>query len=256
MNISDDENKIPGFEELAPLESFDDNVFISDNPDEQKVCDLVLTLSLIYNDLKNYMWALDQLEKTKPKKRRIARYNGQHSGFNLHMNRLFYAHIRALYDVVNKNQDVIKLPLFEKTIKTLNPDLRELWLALVSIATDGRVNGLDKSIKKVLEQIRHTSISHYNISEIGRGYKEFFSKNPMRAFISHGNKMGKTRFYFADAAIEGYISGILGSEIKNLISNIDPFMDRVVLTLYNIVINFIQNTRNSPFRSEKEVEVE
>ena len=250
--MKENENIIPGFEELAPLESFDNKVFISDDREEQMVCSFVLTLSLIYNDLKNYMWAINQIGKTKPKVKRIAAYNGQHSGFDFHLNRLFFAHIRALYDVIYRNQEVLKHPLFTKTINSLSKELQELWFSLVAIATDGKIEGLDKTTKKVLEQIRHKVISHYDITEIEKGYKEFFSKNPMRAYISYGNSMPKTRFYFADAAVDGYFNVILGAELKELIANINPFMDRVVLTLYNIVIKFIQSTRRAAFQSEEE----
>ena len=218
--FTDTDVAMSGFGELAPLESFDCKAFISDDVGEQKVCSFVLTLALIYNDLKNYVWALSQMGRTRPAIKRISRLNGQHAGIELHLNRLFYAHIRALYDVINNNQDLLKHPLFEKTISSLDQDLRKLWASLVSVSTDDKIVGVDKNTKRILEQIRHKSISHYDIAEIERGYKDFFHNNPMRAYISHGKTMGKTRFYFADAAIDGYLNGKMQAGIEEIIANI------------------------------------
>jgi hypothetical protein len=50
---NDPKHHLPGFDTLARLQTFDPNAFIANDKQEQKVCDFILALALIFNDLKD-----------------------------------------------------------------------------------------------------------------------------------------------------------------------------------------------------------
>jgi hypothetical protein len=76
---------IEKIDDLAKLESFDPLAFEADGTASQDVCNFVLTLALIFNDLKDLVYAHVTLQTQKPiGSFRISRPWGAYSGIDLH----------------------------------------------------------------------------------------------------------------------------------------------------------------------------
>jgi len=72
--------------------------------------------------------------------------------------------------------------------------------------------------------IRNKVAFHYDCKEIYKGYRRHFFRNgnpTEQAFVSRGDSMKRSRFYFADAAGEGYFQSQFDSV------EVDKFMKRV-----------------------------
>jgi hypothetical protein len=74
---------------LSLLETFDSRAFAPDDTYSQQVCDVVLSLALVFNDLKDVLVAHDLLATAAPKERAaISAEVGEYNGLVLHLVRL------------------------------------------------------------------------------------------------------------------------------------------------------------------------
>ncbi|MFC1490622.1 hypothetical protein ACFL6K_05375, partial [Candidatus Latescibacterota bacterium] len=135
--------------------------------------------------------------------------------------------------------------------KQLSRDARMAWDELV------RVTFEEKSISnvyKALERIRHKISFHYDAGEIFSGYNKHFFEHfaSERAFVSMGESMSQSRFYFADAAVDGYIASRMGKDkVQLLTKELENIIPKLNISLYLIVTRFIQK-RGFGFRNYRE----
>lgn len=245
--------RLPGFEDLAPLETFDPEVFVSGDEKEQKICNFMLSLALTYNDLKDLAWAGVNLKDTDhdgmDKK---TAYNGQHSGFFYHIDKIICSVINELVDLIKKNVNLFQEPLFVKLLNSLPKDIRNTWASLVDYAEKEKVQD---SLLKFIHFIRNKVSYHSDPKAIFAGYNRFFyngTNTPkMNCYISRGSNMSSTRFYFADAIIEGYIDCLKDRSTCNFREEENKLLSNINNVLHRMVINFI-SVRGSCFRGVKE----
>jgi hypothetical protein len=87
-------------------------------------------------------------------------------------------------------------------------------------------------------------VFHYDPKGIFAGLKRQFltsTRSQDRAIISRGLSMGASRFFFADAAVEGYFQEIVGKgEIGQLSMKVRDVVDSLNFALLGLVDRFIQ----------------
>lgn len=239
--------------ELAPLETFDPAAFQCDARAPQELCNLVLSLALIYNDCKDVIYSHVLLGESRPQNPvRKNRPWGAWMGLDFHIFRLLVGLLHELFDLIRDSQDFIEHPFLESVLKQLPRPAREAWNAVVTVASGATpADPLGKS----LLLIRHKVSSHYDPRAIVAGYRHHFfgaGKLDDRAFISRGNSMKNTRFYFADAAATGYLKSIVGKrQSEEVMMNVLELVRPVNLALKGIVESFIQR-RGYAYRAEQE----
>ena len=118
---------------LARLEHFDPRVFISSEKDEQKVCSFVLTLSLIYNDFSDLLWA-SGLTLENPPEIKISTERGHYMGIQMHILRLIYGHFKETMHLIAHHKEVVSSPMFQKVIQSLSKEEKKCWTALVDVS--------------------------------------------------------------------------------------------------------------------------
>jgi hypothetical protein len=228
-------------EELADLESIPAAAFIGDSATSQELCDLIIALALIYNDLRDTHTAhmlLSEVEPTQPASKTAE--CGQFHGLLLHVMRLQAGLVDELLNVIRKRESVLQEQTFSRVVSQLGKDAKLRWAAIVDVAL-GKKTG-DQTAKK-LAIIRNKIAFHYDTEEIGRGFRESFVGKGDRGrapLLSRGGSLAGTRFYFADAAAQ---SCILPQGERSL--NGDFFeggglVGDVNVALYNIVTRFVQ----------------
>lgn len=258
--MGDDLPPTKGFREecefLAPLETFDPAAFVGDANVPQEVCNFVLALSLIYNDCKNAVYAHVALSGLKPGATPAkTRLWGTISGVQWHAFRAVVAVINELFKLISEKQKqgLLEHHFFKSIVRGLSPPSREAWLAVVAVACDKRPTN---ELSKKLLRVRHKVIFHYDPDEIYKGYAHHFIDEPTkrgdRAYISRGTSMRTTRFYFADAAVSGYLRHLAGAKNDEELQNeVEEVFERVNHGLMMIVEAFIQRRRYA-FRKEAE----
>lgn len=238
---------------LATLETFDPQAFVGNTDIPQHLCNFILTLSLIYNDCKDAIQAHVALAGARPEGRpQKTRAWGATSGAQFHVFRAVAGLVHELFDLISDNRAILNDPFFISLLRQLHPKSRRAWQALANVACDAAPT--DQLTKK-LSRLRHKILSHYDPSEIFRGYRQHFlgpTRRDDRAYVSRGDTMRATRFYFADAAGTGYLDLLVGSDqADELKSEIGDVIDQINHGVMMIVRAFIQQ-RGGQFRRESE----
>lgn len=226
---------------LEPLQTFDPAAFEGNENVPQRLCNLVLALALIYNDCKNTNSAALLLNDCKPAgKPEINAAWGTWAGTNWHLYRLMISAVHELLNLIRDHQDVLSHEFLVKVIKQLNPASRKSWESLTAAASGATPKD---DFGHMLLRIRNKVVFHYDPKEIFRGYKRHFlgtTGSQDRAFISRGLNMGTSRFYFADAAVDGYFKEVVGEgEVGQLSRKVREVLELVNTALLGLVDRFI-----------------
>jgi hypothetical protein len=109
-------------------------------------------------------------------------------------------------------------------------------------ATQGKQ--VDTLVGKFALLVRNKLVFHYDPKETFSGYSRFFSSQipaAERAFLSSGSSMSETRYYFADAAANGYLTrGIEDKKGEDLLGEFTTVMPMLAFSLLRIIHHFIQ----------------
>ncbi len=239
-------------EHLAPLQSFDPEVFVGEDEASQTVCNFVLALAVVFNDCKDSILAYECLIGQRPEGEFTPTPEwGTYSAIEQHILRQQVALLHRLLELINTNVSVIDHPLFRKVIRALHPRSKKAWSSLVNVANGPKDNKTQDPVARFLRLIRHKVASHYDPKEIFRGYEQqFISQDGVvtTPLLSRGENMLETRFYFADGAAQSYLEFRLheGGKKQTKPEEVADIVNNLSLSLIQIVGKFI-NLR-SPFR--------
>ena len=120
--------------ELARLETFDPKAFCEDEKVPQSLCNFVLALSLIFNDLKDLFFSNVLLQNNKPSGSfDRTRPWGNYSGINLHILRLMIGVLHELLNLIDEAKDDLSHPFLREVVRLMPADSREAWDQVVSV---------------------------------------------------------------------------------------------------------------------------
>lgn len=238
------------FSKLSKLNSFDKTAFYPDKNVSSDVCGFVLTLSLVYTDVKNINMLFGCVIDSRPKgEPEIKKEWGEYNGLINFLNKLNISILHELFIFINENKAVLEEKFFKEVIKSIKKDEKQSWNLLVDTALD---RGNSDKFYKDLMLIRNKISFHYDRKIILKGYEHMFSDMNFvdRPYISRGTNMEQTRFYFADGAVESYIHSLTEfDDIEKLYNPIRNYTQKLNTSIWYIVINFIQK-RGFGFRDE------
>lgn len=246
--MSDEQHK--SIYTLAKLQHFDPVVFLSSDKEEQKVCDFILSLALIYNDFCDLLFIFDLHLKNPPSADcpKISTERGHYVGMQLHIMRLTYSLFRETIYLINGRKDILDSDLFKQVFQSLNKTDKEYWTALVDTALERTSDTTE--FNRFLEAIRSKLTFHYrDLEPLREGYKRHFfdadKKKLQDAFISRGLSMSEERFYFADAAIENAMKVMREGKEEEFRKHTKEYSQRIGAAIRAVVTNFIQNVRKA-----------
>lgn len=237
---------------LAPLESFPPEAFRGDDNVPQDLCNFVLALALIYNDCKDALYTHVAIADCRPEGlSRKTRVWGGLSGAQLNSFRATVGLLHELLRLVREDGDILEHAFFLSVVRRLPRSSRDAWHTLVDVARGAMPK--DKLGKQLL-LIRNKVFFHYDVKAIFTGYRQHFfdGRHDDRAYVSRGQTMQATRFFFADAAALGYLRHVTGSEAaEEVTQDLANIVDSINNGLLTIVVHFIQ-ARGFAFRQEAE----
>jgi hypothetical protein len=200
--------ELPDFD-CAELQDFDPGELVSEDPDDFDR--LMLALALAFNDLKGLLVVSWWMKPHRPKDPYTPTpYGGQWAGMALQLNRLVASVAHEVVKLLREHREVIDSDEFQVLVKALPTDAdprrdsRRRWEQIMALV-DEKKTGLSHA----LELIRHTSTFHYyQPKKLMQCYLEHFDGGPgnpparRRGYVSLGQSMERTRFYYADGAAE------------------------------------------------------
>ncbi len=226
---------------LAPLQTFSQEAFVSDDNVPQDICNFVLALAPIYNDCKDGIFSNLILAESKPSgKFKLSPPWGAYNGIKVHYLRLNIALIQELLNLIADNQRTIKHPFFNSVVKQLSKQDRDSWDALANASLQKQTSS---PLNKFLLMIRNKVSSHYDPKELYRGYRYHFFRSGASSespFISRGTSMQSSRFYFADAAADGYLQSQAvkenPNELMSRLADLTADLNRAIMQVVNLFI--------------------
>ncbi|MCF7832539.1 MAG: hypothetical protein K9N05_03040 [Candidatus Marinimicrobia bacterium] len=234
------------------FETFDKTVFMPDNNFNKEICGFVLALSVIWNDIKNLDLFIENLNNfqlsLKEKYDVYSSIRGEISGITYSFLMKSVSTINELFYLIRKSNKVLKNENYKKIIKQMRNQNRTHWLEIVDIA---RMNANDhknndtapSEFKNILILIRNNVGFHYSSKELLGGYILEYNESNKIPYISRGNSMKESRFYYADASVQAYYESKIKSD---LYSQLNLIRKEVNNSIMNLVTQFI-NLR-APFR--------
>ncbi len=249
-NWSEMSSFIEHCDEHAGLETVDPIVFLAGDGVSDGACELVLTLAAIFNDAKDIGYGITCIQEAPPPGRPCrSRAWGQYSGLELHLYRQLFGLLHELLVLLHNNEAVLQEPVMKSTLRKMSPKGRLSWDRLV-----GASHGKKPSdpLAKSIMLARHQVAFHYDAGQIARGYKAHFTgdkKEDDRAYLSRGTCMRASRFYFADAAVQGFLRNVATSgEWDELVEKSHEIFENLNQALMDFIATFILE-RGGSFRA-------
>ena len=204
----------PSEEFLGELKSIAPKRLIKESQADD-VADFFLVLAAIFNDLKGLV-LFDKLvvdHYRLPGVTEVSVHSGSYGGVRIQMYKLLVATINEIFEFLKVSKSVLDTGEFALILNALPRPRREQWNAIVDIAFDRTPAASD--FTKTLIQARNNVAFHYYQSgkNLRKGFiGKFFKKEKNNinknedAYYAVGENMGKTRFFYADAALEEYLA--------------------------------------------------
>jgi|GEM_PF-2125956 len=233
---------------LRDLESFRKEAFVGDRECPQAVCNLVLALALLHNDMNDIYLGLELLADAPPTPPlRRSKEWALHNALGLHLVRQRAGCVHEMIALVRDNLSVLTEPYFVSTYRTLSSKQRDSWDVIVTVARD---KPKDTPLGKALLLMRNKIAFHYDAARIGQGYLKLLEEYPNEpALLCRGTNAHETRFCFADAAAETALFIQEDFEVaKGLAFGNNKIFDDLNLAIYHLVTKFILR-RGGSFRA-------
>ena len=220
---------------------------LADTEENNDFDDFFLTLSLIYNDIKNIhiFSILTSAYVEEPEKDGISYHRGEYTGVYHYLIRLLMSTLNEFFVFLEKNKSISESTKFKLLLKKLPNNIRLDWGDLYNIATK-KISGTKKSdpILQILYEIRSNVTSHYwgSPEYLSKGFKKFFYKNlkaetNKNAYYSFATNMEETRFFYADAAVSAYIESVV---LKHNFQDSGEVLKKIIRKT-NIAIKAVMN---------------
>jgi hypothetical protein len=233
---------------LSELETFDPRAFVGGPDWPQALCDFVLALALVYNDLKDIIVAERMLSSVRPKDFETPTPElGQFVGLRSHLFRNLAGLLHEFTSLVQRSEALVKLPKFEALVKNLPAAAREAWFSVLAAAAE---KPSSNPIAMLLVRARNKVAFHYDAEEIRRGYEHYFLGQPSHEpYVSRGSSMAVARFYFVDAAAEAYMRNLIDTAAaEEFLTAATPLLHQINHPLRELVTRFV-NARGFGWRT-------
>jgi hypothetical protein len=234
-------------EELNQLETFDKNAFIGDDKYPQNLCNFILSLALIWNDLKNLLSLFEFMNEQlpndtkvdKPEEMPIEPIWGEISGYKIFFEKHIVSIIHELFTLIRNSNDVVNSTTFRAILKKIKKANKEPWVTITNISFGKDDSSTD--FGKALLMVRHKISNHFDKGEIFKGYKRKFIDKKGIPYVSRCEHMASTRFYFADAAAQEYYRRYQEKmTIEQFYQLLNSIKNGINFSLQNIILTFIQ----------------
>ncbi len=221
------------------------------NHDRDDISEVVLILSIIFNHLKGSMLMhksfIDEYEK--PRVGEISDHSGEYEGLNIQYQSILISLVQEFFVFIKENKTLIQSEKFQKYIRKLPKPTQKDWEDLIDIALNKEATS---KFTKFLELIRNNVGFHFNyrLNDIREGYIQNFYKDKKNegnsnAFFSIGTTLKETRFYFGDAAIQGYITKNVP---ENFIDEFFKYIDKIIQAISSLITKFLTEKDFSEYK--------
>lgn len=229
---------------------------ITESAEEDKYGGYLLTLAVIFNDLKGLILLHDtiiEVYKAPTSITEISEHRGELEGLKIQLLTLLLSSLYEVFEFLEKSRDIYSTERIQKIIKETSSDTQIVWEMLNRIACNDAIED-DKfksflELKDLLFRIRNNIGFHYQTrkSLLG-GYRKFFFGDlkitkEARAWAYKsmmGTAVMESRYFYADAALQGYYMDIFKDEklAQERVDEAFRLLNYISYTINDILIKY------------------
>ncbi|MEK7152053.1 MAG: hypothetical protein AAB773_01355 [Patescibacteria group bacterium] len=221
----------------------------------------LLTLAMIFNDLKGLVIINDSIKEAyrMPLKLEISEHVGEKEGIAVQMLKILFATLHEALEFLNQSDDVYKSKRFQLLLQRTSSENQLVWEMLVKIAlhestSDNRFDKY-KEIQGFLVEARNNVGFHYQTHKrLIDGYRKFFIEGISNvvpearkfAYWSIAREFSDSRYYYADASLQGYYINLFGDEklAQERVEEIFGLLNLVVYSIHDVLKEYHSNIPN------------
>lgn len=215
---------------------------------------LVLALSVAFNDFKDVHIITNWLSRAGLVGVNSDALHGQWSGMMVHMAKQVFGIVHEVLKLLKEYELVLKDNQMTALVQRLPDKTRNDWQTLVSCAL-GSGEAANLELARRLDRVRNNlSFHYYQPKALMLGYRRrFFDDPPHRrtdhAVCSIGTSLEATRFHYADSAVEGGIFNIIGThDATAFMAEYEQIETAVGNAIHAVILGYIR-TRFDPSAS-------
>jgi hypothetical protein len=175
-----------------------------------------LVLAVVYNDLKG----IDLFENLILEKYRSPLFGekpsahvGEFSGIFTQTRKIYISYLKEFLDFLKENEKVLLTTEFKNILDKTNKDIKNRWNNIVNIALGNELKEISDFTNYLIKVRNNISFHYYQSSkELRKAFCNFFFKenkieyNNLAYYAVDDTDIRKTRFFYADAAVQEYLS--------------------------------------------------
>lgn len=222
------------------------------NKDEliNEIDSFFLTLALVHNDLKGLFYFDRFIEDNKPTDlKKVSGSVGEYAGLKLQVFKLVSSCVHEIMLLIEKNDSIISSDRFLGYVNRLSRQDLDIWRLLLNVTHRTDLEKQDEKNEKfrnLLIKIRSNVTFHYyqTAKPLAIGYRDHFLKHRQGQADSYNfafyslqkTSFDNNRFYYADAALEGYLKNCIGTfddinHFSIIIYNLSAEISKVIVGL-------------------------
>ncbi len=189
---------------------------------QEEIAGFFLTLAVIFNDIKGISLIFDLIKNhTEPiRPNEISGHAGETRGLQLQMLKTLAGVLSEALRFLKENISVAEGAYTKTLLTDISRDDADLWDLLVAVACERSLpqTHIEPRLRILLVEIRNNAAFHYYQSGkiLLSGFRKNFYGRPEKnealewaLFKAKLTGFSESRFYFADAAVEGYFMKLM-----------------------------------------------
>ncbi len=220
----------------------------------------LLTLTMIFNDFKGLVQLNDtisQVYKSEPPA--IDEHFGEKSGVQMQMVKLLYATVNEALIFIRDSSTILDSDRFKRLVQRTSDNNQVVWQMLRKIADQEPIDderfARYAELRDFLVKARNNVGFHYQTRrQLIEGYRRFFFQGIANvpeeareyAFRSTAREFKDSRYYYVDAALQGYYVNLFGDEKSAQQRNQETFelVNLIVYAIHDILREYISDLPN------------
>lgn len=196
--------------------------------EEERIQEFLLALALIYNDLKGIVLIRDTMKGAyrAPSLGEVSGHVGEVNGVDAQVLKLLLATLHEALVFIRDTKDAYDLPRVQRLLSETTVNTQVTWDMLRKVA-DGEVLDDEQFVSfgelpSLLVKARNNVGFHYQIrKQLVDGFRRFFfgsmgsTPGDVREWAYYSartNAFANSRYYYADAALHGYLFNLFGDQ--------------------------------------------
>ncbi|OHA25927.1 MAG: hypothetical protein A3D56_02480 [Candidatus Taylorbacteria bacterium RIFCSPHIGHO2_02_FULL_45_35] len=232
------------------------------DPNDDKYRAFLLTLAMIFNDFKGLVILNDTIKgvyRTPPTNTEVSGHMGEKEGIAVQMLKILFATLHEAFEFLEKSKEICESDKFKLLLQDTSNQNQLVWEMLIKIANNEEIG--DHRFAEYLElrdflvKARNNVGFHYQThKQFIEGYRRFFisgiSNVPPQArqfaYWSISSEFTNSRYYYADAALQGYYVNLFGDEklARERTEKVFELLNLIVYAIHDILRKYHSSLPN------------